>query len=190
MGFIDKLMGKDGGDSSVDSESDEIAEEFADEVEAQETMDDTLEEDEFMEEEPEEEWDTPYRFAEDMLEPDGFASMMDFGRKFAFMQIKQSPQYRDRIRHGAETIEMVSKSMSQLEEVRGGGDDMDLEQIADDFEAAERAIQAAESLSGKEDQMVGEAMALGRDLVEVMGQNFTGGGGNVSSDVTETQERL
>lgn len=190
MGLGNKLKSMvGGGKEGEDSEADEIGSQFADEIESE-----TEEVEEFEEwddeEEVEETWDNPYRFAEDILEPDGFANLMDFARKAAFHEVSRSPQFRDRIKHGSETMQMVSRSLKELEDVKGGKDKDTLRETADKLEDANRVIDAADKMSGREDMIVNEALGLGRDMVEVLGTKAASPGGDVDSNVRDTNREF
>lgn len=184
-----KFWGKEEEESS-----DEIGENFATELDEgfEEGGWGEEEEDDWEEEEEEvvEEWDTAYRFAEDMLEPDGHANMTDFANSFMFYKVRRSPLFRDRIAEGTKTIDQVSTAKKRMDEMRGGKKETDFESMAERMEAANRAINAADKLGGREEAMMQDAMALGTELVQAATSAMTERGGPVNSRVTETEERI
>jgi hypothetical protein len=177
--------------NNTKNEMDEMGEQFAEEFEEEDAgeFDDDFDDGGFEESEVYE-WENPYRFAEEMLEPDGFADMSDFVTKVMFFECQRSPRYRDRIQHGAETIATVSKSVESIRAVKGGGDKTDYEEVADKLQNMDRAIRSAESLSGKEDMIIQEGMGIANDLVQAFGQRRAGGGASVDSSVTERDGEL
>jgi hypothetical protein len=186
------VSGVTGEQDDEESGSAGIAEGFEDDVELEEDgFDDEFEEDDALEDEMDEEWDTAYRFAEDMLEPDGFANMQDFITKFMFYEVRKSPRYRDRIKNGSRTMEMVSSSMRSLDEARGGGESTDFGEMADKLQNADAALDAAESLSGKDDVVVQQALGIGSQLVENLGKRAAESNNpNVQSRVTESDREI
>lgn len=190
MGFIDKVKGAIGAEEGDKQGSEDIAEDFEDEIglgEEMETVGGELEE---PEEEEMEEWDTAYRFAEDMVEPAGFANMKEFIGKLMHYHVSNSPKYRDRLEHGARTIEMVSQSMERMESLSGDKGGSDFGELADKLEAADRAVNAADSLSGREDVMTQDLINLGYEAVNSIGGAMAKQTGNVDSSVTESSREI
>lgn len=191
MGFIDKVksaVGSGSDSSGGGSVGDELAAEIEEEEDGwdEDEVEDEWEEDE----EEEQEWDTAYRFAEDILEPDGHASMKDFGKKFMFYKCARSPMYRDRIKNGSETMQMIAKSTERFEEAMGGGDSADYGDMADKLRDANRLIDEADKVSGKEDQIVQDALGLGHELVNAIGQNAGGSPGEVNSSMKRSDREI
>lgn len=192
MGFLSNVKDKvtPGGSKGHEDIGQEFEEEISQQEEGllEEDFDDEIEEGEG--EEVKEEWETAYQFAFDMIEEDGFADMSEFITKFMFYEVKKSPRYRDRLRQGAETIEMVTNSIEMLQNAGNSGGDSDFEELADKMEAADRAVKAADSLSGKEEMMTQDLINLGYEAVDKVGQNLASGGGNVESSVTESDREI
>lgn len=188
MGFIDKAKGVFGS-SSGEEGLDDTAGEFAEEFEEDEFGGDEFE-DGFEEEEPEMEWDNPYQFAGDMLEPDGFANMSDFIVKAMYYECSNSPLYRDRLKQGAQTIDMVSSSVQSIKSLQGGDGGSDYGEMAEKLEDMDRAVQAAESLSGKEDQIIQDGMNIAREAVQAIGNASNRRNAEVESAVTERDGKL
>ena len=183
MGLLNKVFGED-----EDEEMDENP--FDDEFE----QEDNFEEEQFEEEEDEEEleWESAYAFAEDMLEADGFADMEEFILKCMMYEINKSPMYRDRIKNGVETMDMVTDSFSRMEDLRGSRqDDMGYSEFADEVKAAREVSEELDKLGGKEDAMVQEALGIGSELVDVLKQRAQGGAAHdVETSVEHTEEEI
>jgi hypothetical protein len=196
MGLLDKARSVVSG-SKDDSGTDEI-DEIIDEVEedmVEEEEDDFVEDEieQIEEEEPEQdedmEWETAYDFATEFLEPRGFSSGKDFAAKAMMHEIEKSPLYRDRIDSGVRTINQITSATEQLQQVRGGGDDMDLEGMATKIESANKVISQMETLEGKEDKMYQEIMGLGHKLAESVVSRQAAGSA-VNAEVREHDEEL
>jgi len=189
MGLMEKIGF--GGEGEEKKDSSELAEDFTSELGAEEfeTHGEEFEEETVEEEEPKD-WDTAYRFAEEMLEPDGHANMMDFANSFMFHKVSQSPMFRDRIQHGTETINSVASAKERMDKMKGRRGETNFEEMAEKMEAANRAIDAADKLGGREEAMMQDAMALGTELVQVAADAVQNSGGRVDSRVTETEERI
>lgn len=187
-----EAVGIGGGDKS---ESDEVAEDWIDEVDSEvDESDEMLEDEAGVEtEQVEEEWDSAYKFAEEFLEMRGFASMSDFTNKCMAMKINQSPLYRDRISNGVDTMNRITTMQEQMRQIGGGNQKQaSYQEQAEKLKGANEVINQADKLSGKEDAMVNEAMSLGHELVDAIAQGKVGrgGGSNVDSSVSQTDERL
>lgn len=188
MGLLDNVKEAVTGDSG---DSEPLEEQFTEEIEEEDPIEEQVEEDPVAQNTQEvESWDSAYQFSEEMLEVDGFASMMDFTEKYMFYKVQRSPLFRDRINEGVQTLEAVTTAQQQMQEIQGGS--QDLEEMADQLESASKAIDAADKISGKEDQMVSDALNLGRDLVKIGGEQIVnnGSGGGVDSSVTETDREI
>jgi len=87
MGLLDSVKDAVAGGSDGDEE---LEEQFAQELE-DEKADVVEEEPDPVEttEQVQQEWDTAYQFAEEMLEVDGFANMMDFTEKYMFYKVQR-----------------------------------------------------------------------------------------------------
>lgn len=190
MGFIDSVKSALGSGEQNDGKSDEIAAEFQEEIEMEEEMAGVGEIEEEPEQEQAEEWDTAYQFAEDMIEPSGFMSMKEFIGKYMYYEVRNSPRYRDRLKHGTETIEMVSDATARLESLRGEGSGNDFGEIADKLQDADRAIQAADSLSGKDDMMTRDLINLGYEALDTVGEAVVSQTGEVNSTITESDREI
>lgn len=161
MGFMKRLFG--GGGSEDDGEDFVEEDEFV-EGESWDDDDEWGEEEDYEEEVME--WDSAYQFSAEMLEEQGFTSMNDFVAKAMFRRVRQSPEFRDRIESGVSTIDKLARTKQQMAELRGESGGTDWEQVASKMESADRAIKAADSMSGKEDMMVQQALAVGSRLAD------------------------
>lgn len=194
MGLFDKAKNAVGMGSGSSSETEEIEEQWSEEVDAEmEHQDEMMEMEEDGWEEETQEWDSAYRFCEDFLEARGFADMMDFINSCMAYKINQSPKYRDRLENGVQTMNRVTTVTEQLRTIRGedqGG--LDLQDRAEELRAANEVINEADKLSGKEEEMVGEAMAIGRDLVDALAQNASSpnSGGDVQASMNHREEEM
>lgn len=190
MGFIDKVKNavSQGGGEEEQDQQDDVVDEW--ETELDEDVEDGFEEDEAEEEEQSQEWDNPYDFSGDVLEQDGFASMKDFGDKVMFLECSRSPLFRDRIQQGAETINTVSKTVEQIRNISGEGSGRDYGELAETLSDMDKAIEAAESLSGKDDMMMQQAMSIGSDFVDALGKRQSVQQEEIDSSVTEREGEL
>lgn len=189
MGLISKakefVAGEDAGDEEFEDEFVEgEGPEFVEEDWEDESVDD--EEDEVME------WNSAYDFASEMLEEQGFASMNDFISKAMYRRVRKSPQYRDRIESGVETIDKLAETKRRLDEIQGGSGDKSWGEVADELEDADRAINAADSLSGKEDMYAQQALSIGQKLANsfMQGKSQSGGNTNVDTSVNRRSGEL
>lgn len=164
MGLISKAKSYVTGGGS---ESDDLGKEFEDEI--NEASDIEVDPDPQPEPEPEpaeEEWDTCWQFCGDMLEPEGFASMMDFTRKAMFYEIQSSPMYRNRLENGMKTIQNVKEAKKALDEISGADGSMDPESQAERIRGINKLNEELDRLEGKEEQMIDDAMQLGYEALD------------------------
>jgi len=193
MGFLDRIKDAVSPEEEEKGGPDEIGSEFSEELQVEEEMEEDSITDDFEEEDEEEtvEWETAYQFCFDMIEEHGYANMSEFIGKYMYHEVSKSPRYRDRLRHGAETIDMVSQSVESLKEAKGQKDDSDFESMAEELEHAERAINAADSLSGRDEMMTRDALNLGYEAIDKIGQTVMNQqAGGVDSSITETDREM
>lgn len=190
MGFIDKITDAVTGGDSGSSGADDIVDEFEEEEGV--IDDDGLLEDESPEEEEDvqEVWDSAYRFFEDFVEDDGHMDAMDFAKSAAFYEIKTSNLYRDRIKSGKNTIEMVATAKETIENVKGSGEQADYGQQAERLKEANELIDQVDKVSGKEDEMIQEALSIGKDLAGNLTRDVIRNSGEVESEVRAHDEEL
>jgi len=188
MGFIDTVTDALSGSGGSGSKSDDIAEEFESEeediVEADGEFEDGFEDGE------DEVWDTPYQFFEDMVENDGHIDGMDFTKSAAFYEIKNSNLYRDRIQSGKSTIETVAAAKETIQSVRSSDSGEGYGEKAEKLREANELIDQVDKVSGKEDELVNEALSIGRDLATNMAETVQNSKGDVDSNVTAHREEL
>ncbi len=191
MGFIDKLTDAVSSSSTDTGASDEIAEEFEEEGELLEGEMEGLEEglDEEVEEE-QEVWDSAYRFFEDYVEGDGHMDGMDFAKSAAFFEIQNSNLYRDRLKSGRETIEMVATAKETIESVKGGSGSTDYKEKAEELKHANELIEQVDKVSGKEDEMIQEALSVGKDLADGLTKQVVRNRQDVESEVRAHDREL
>lgn len=184
MGLLDKAKEALGGGGGS---SDDIADGFDEEFEEEE---DEFEEEEDFEEEVRE-WETAYQFSDDILQQMGFDGIGEFIDKSMMYRIDQSPMYRDRIQSGLNTMNQVTHSMREMNEVRdelGGDGSVDYKEYAEQVRGANELINEMDRLEGKEEQMANEIIGIARDAVDAMGEGKTSTG-NVNSSMGVREER-
>lgn len=189
MGLLDRFLG--GGD---DEEEDE---EWSDETPIEETWvdeedDDEWEEDEDWEEEEDEgprEWDTAYKFLDDALQQVGFSGCNEFVKKAMVYKINRSPMYRDRVKVGRETMQMVADTMNSINHMNGQ-ESRGYDELADELQAANRLIDEVEQFSNKEEQMAYDIMGLAQDAIDVYANKKGGAPGNVQTSSEVSNQEL
>jgi hypothetical protein len=190
MGFVDKLTGALSGGSSGDGGADDIVDEFEEEegmIDGEGLLDEDADEEE---EEVQEVWDSAYRFFEDFVEDDGHMDGMDFAKSAAFYEIKTSNLFRDRIQSGKNTIEMVATAKETIESVKGAGEQKDYGQQAERLKEANELIDQVDKVSGKEDEMIQEALSIGKDLAGNLTETVGNNSREVESEVRAHDEEL
>jgi len=191
MGFINTV--KEAISRGEDSHE-EIGEEFQDEIAGQQV--DPVEDDfdtevQESEEEGIMEWETCYQFCEEMLEDDGFSSMMDFTRKAMFYEIERCPLFRDRLENGLATISKVEEAKKSMEALRGKESrDSDFDAMAQKLESANRLNEQLDKLEGKEEQMVEDAMELGYEAVDALRSRRASASGDVDASSSVSGEPM
>lgn len=119
--------------------------------------------------------------------------MKDFINKAMFYQINNSPEYRDRIQSGVETMNMVSQATAQIDEMRGGNKEETFEEKANKIQNANKVIDGVQKLSGKEEEMANEILSLGYKAVEEIGGSVARGRADTSdidSDVNVNEGEM
>lgn len=183
MGLINDLKNKvTGGGSS----SDDLGKEFEDEIGGPSDVDvDPEPAPEPEPEQAEETWDTCWQFCGDMLEPEGFASMMDFTRKAMFHEIQKSPMYRNRLQNGMQTIENVKQAKQALDEIKGGNGSLNPEEQAERIRAINKLNDELDRLEGKEEQMIDDAMQLGYEALDAFKERKVRPSSNVDASMVD-----
>lgn len=189
MGIINSILGRE---EQSEDDGDFVHE---DDFEEEDDWEDDFEEEDDWEEDDEEEeleWESAYMFASDMLEEQGFTSMNDFLAKAMFRRVRQSPKFRDRIESGVNTINKLSQTKQQMEELKGAKKTTDWNEVAEKMESADRAIKAADSMSGKEDMMVQQALSVGSRLADsfAKGRMQQSAGEDVNAGMSMNREEL
>jgi hypothetical protein len=196
MGMFEKAKNfVTGGSSEPDFGGVDVDDEFNDAVGGEGSEEQEQESESEPEPEPDEgpgPWDSAYDFAWWYLEPEGFASMEEFGEKAMMLKLQNSPMFRDRIETGMETLQMVNQAKQQFDEIQGKDKGShDYEQMADKLENANRVIDGMKSLNGEEEMMVQEGMSLARDAIEAIGNRASGGtGSNVDTSMTRSDRDI
>lgn len=183
MGLMDTLFGSDEEEEEVTDLSSEFEEGNG------------LEEDPFEEEEDEEEemleWESAYKFGEDMLEADGFADMDEFIRKAMMHKINKSPLYRDRIRHGVNTMDMVTNSIKKIDDIKGdGSQDPNYSDFVEEVRAARELSDELDRLDGREDEIINEVIGIANEAVGVMKERSRAPAEPVETGVEQTEEEI
>lgn len=186
MGFLDSVKDALGGGES----SEDIAGEFEDEFSggSEDTIESGIEE---TEEEEILEWDTAYRFAEDMLEEEGFSNMKEFIDKAMIYRINMSPLYRDKMESGIEMMDRISSSMERIQGIRGeeNGVDRSYSEMVEDIRAANNLIDEIDRMGGKEEEIVNELIGIGRDIAQGYREG-TSGSSAVDTGMEVTEEEI
>jgi hypothetical protein len=192
MGYLDKAkeaIGIGKGDAT-----DELAGDVIDEVEEDDEEqegeefdgfgDDMVEDEDIQEQEPNV-WDDAYDFAMDHLDEE-FTDGGEFAVKVMARDIDRSDIFRDRISVGVNTISSITDAVGDLKELQQGGDTTDWTEKAEKLDAADDVINTVDSLSGKEDEMVNNAMTLLNKGVETFAKSSNiGGGSEVDTDTRD-----
>lgn len=186
MGLMDRLLG---GDSDKSDEYDEWDEEAEDD-ELDDEWDEDWDEDEAGDDE-DDEWDTPYQFLDEMLQHRGFGGANEFTKKAMVYRINRSPLFRDRIKVGNQTMQMVNNTMQMQEEMFGGGSGSNYGQLAEELEEGKRLIDAVEEFGpDEESQLAWEITGLASDFFEVWADRQGGATGAVASQTKSSDEPL
>jgi len=163
MGLINSLLGRE------ENEHEEVEEELQidDEFDSEEGFEDDF--DEEPEPEPQEEeiheWDSAYDFLDDALQAKGFAGTQEFMAKVMMYRVSNSAEYRDRIKHGAKSLQMVNQAMDSIEGMQDGHA-TDYGEMAEQLSEANQLIEEVDDMTNEEDQMVREGMRLVEDLMD------------------------
>jgi len=183
MGLMDKLLG---GEEEEEDESD-----YSDEFDMGNEDEDDDDFEEEVEVEEQLEWDSAYAFGEDMLEADGFASMSEFIRKSMMHKVNSSPLYRDRIRHGVQTMDMVTDSIQKIDNLKGdSGSDPNYSEFVDEVRAARELSDELDRLDGREDEIINEVIGIANEAVGVMKERSRAPADPVETGVEQTGEEI
>jgi len=187
MGLIDSLNPfSKSDDDTVDIDEDfEMGDEVDDSIEDDISEEDVGEADSSGEPDIPDEWDSAYKFADWYLSDEGFADMLDFGEKAMMYKLQNSPMYRDRIETGLGTMESIRSAKENLQAIRGEeSESSDYEELADKVEDADRLISGIRSLSGEDELVVQQGMAIAQEAIGAIASkgSGSGGGGNVEAD--------
>lgn len=193
MGLRSKVKGFFG---SGDGGADDIAEEegWGDDVEefGDEDDEEGLGDDAGDFGETDQEWDSAYDFVDDHVTQAGFTDMVDFIEHCMYEEIDRSPMFRDRVQSGVRTVNQVGDLSDSLESMRGGNE-MDLENRAEQVKAANDLIDQMDKLEGEEDQIVREAMGIARQYADVFEERLANRqqqGSDASVRSEEVNEKL
>ena len=184
MGLMDRLLGGEEEEEEEPGYSDEFdmgneEEEEEDEIEEEVEIEEQLE------------WDSAYKFGEDMLEADGFANMSEFIRKSMMHKVNSSPLYRDRIRHGVDTMDMVTNSIQKIDNVKGdSSSDPNYSEFVDEVKAARELSDELDRLDGREDEIINEVIGIANEAVGVMKERSRGPADPVETGVEQTEEEI
>lgn len=196
MGLIDKAKSTIGMGDSEDEEEIPDTEGWADEVIVEDEGGD-IEEEEFTgggdesEEALDQTWDSAYDFAGDMVTKAGFTDMTDFIDHAMFYHIEKSPMYRDRIQSGVETMNQITAVKDSMKEIQGG-EDMNLENKAEQIKAANEVIDGMKQLEGEDEQFMREVTGLAKEYADILKNRQGSMGSSSDTEVRseETGERL
>lgn len=186
MGLIDSINPF----KKSEDEIEEIDEDFEIDEEIEESIEEGVEEEDVSEADSEqeddipEEWDSAYDFSGWYLSDEGFADMVDFGEKAMMYKLERSPMYRDRIETGLNTLGAIREAKDNLDSIKGkDSGSSDYEELADKVEDADRLISGVRSLSGEDELVVQQGMAIAQEAVgAIANRNSGGGGGNVNAE--------
>lgn len=187
MGLLDRFLGGSGEeeDDGFDDEEFESTDFDEEDDEEWEEWDDPEDEEEELQE-----WDTAYKFLDDALQARGFSGANEFVAKAMVYRINKSPRFRDRFKVGNETMQMVTQTMGQMEQLQGG-DGSDYEQLANELQSANKLIDEVDKFSDEEDQMVWELTNLASEFMDVYADKKGGGsGGTVQTGTKQSEQPL
>lgn len=188
MGFIDKISDAISGSDGTSGGSDEIAESLEMEEEPiLEGSDELIGDDD---EDEEQVWDTAYRFFEDFVEEDGHIDGMDFAKSAAFYEVSNSNMYRDRIQSGKDTIETVAAAKETIESVKRSGDTESYGEKAEKLKQANELINQVDKVSGKEDEIISEALDIGRKFAGNLTDNIQSKNRDIQTNVSAHDDEL
>lgn len=168
MGIMDKLgLGGSGEEEPTDEDFD-----LDDEFDAEDEFEGDFEEEAEQETEDNspQEWDSAYHFLDDALKAQGFAGVQEFMAKAMMMRVVNSAEYRDQIKHGAQSLKMVNDAVESIEGVGNGGH-TDYGEMARQLSEANELIDEVEDMTNEEDQMVWEGMRLVEDVLDAYQSN-------------------
>jgi len=172
MGFLNNVKnavtGGGGNDIDVSDEFEDIDDEGQDQAPVE---DDPLDEPEDDSEPEVMEWDSAYDFAGWYLEEYGFSDMKEFGEKAMMLRLMRSPEYRDRLQNGMETLSTLNSAKQQLDEMKGKDTTgSNYEEMADKIENANRVINGVKTLSGEDEMVVQQGMNLAKEAIGAISQ--------------------
>lgn len=112
------------------------------------------------------EWDTAYQCFDEYIQYQGYSGGNEFLARFMAMKIKGSDKYRDRIRIGKETADMVSSTVESLDDISGSRDGLSgLEDMGNKIAQANKVKQEMEEFTNKDEEaFVGGVVTANRAL--------------------------
>ena len=194
MGLIDRAkeavgMGEeedDGFDEEFDDDPVEEEEEFG------EFSDDDL--DEFGEVEDDGPdigpWDTAYKCHDELIQHEGFTGTQEFLKRYMAWRVKQSPEFRDRFEVGAETANLISGAIDDVQSIGSDDSQTDFGKAADKLDEANRFVEKVEDFDNKEEQMVQGILGTVNKAIDTLDGNFGTGESNISGGVRKSDEEI
>lgn len=190
MGLIDSIRNTFSGSSTEDDsewEEDPMMEEMDMEGEGFEWED---------EDEPEEveEWDSAYQCHDEYIQYQGFSGSNEFIARFLAMKIKSSDEFRDRIRIGKETANMVRSTVSDLESIReGSGSTGNMGELAEQVEEANKLKREMEEFTDKDEQAYASGIITANraiDAVKKFAESDTSIPDSIGGRVEESDDKI
>ena len=187
MGYLSKL--NPFGKNEQEEEEEVDFSEWEEPEESEEEIGESeWEEEEFSEPEIQE-WDSAYKFADDALQFYGFAGVNEWVKKAMVREINRSTLYRDRIKVGRQTMNLVNETVTEMNQLTGQND-KGYEELAHELESANRLIDEVEKFNDKEEQMVREITGVFGQFVDAYASRQQSGASGVNATTQTSQEEL
>lgn len=195
MGFMDSIKGAIGiGSGSGEFDGEDI---FEEETEGEEYTeeDEDFEEDGEFEEEIEEDneemvWGSAHDFSDWALEKKGFSNKKEFVLKVMCYRINNSMKFRDQIKNGKETMNMVESAMTSVDSIKGE-DSSDPEVLAEKISGYNKLQDELDDFNDREEQMIEAAIQTAQDFASgLAGSNMGNSVRNIDTSITESNEEI
>lgn len=186
MRFLKDKLGW--GDDEAESVEDQM--DFEDEFDDEEDWDEEFEEEEELEEEDTgpREWDSAYHFLDEALQAQGFAGVQEFMAKAMMHRVVNSAEFRDQIKHGAQSLQMVNQAMESIQGMEGDKQ-TDYGKMAQQLQEANQLVDEVEKMTDEEGQMVREGLMMVHEVLDAY-KSSGGNGGSVNAGTKSRNESL
>jgi len=130
-------------------------------------------------EEEQMEWDTAYQCFDELIQMQGFSGAKEFIAKYMAYEVKNAPEFRDRIARGRETANMIRESVESIESLQHKDESMsEMGELASRFEEANRLKQSVAEFTDKEDEILAHGAILGHKALDILSTRSTSGSGS------------